>query len=158
MGTFLFWVIVIGLLFLLALSRERHRERMLRMWVQRHPGSALHRGFRGFEPACHPDIPALELLKEFLGRPPIGFASALEIERPEGSLWLVEYRTTPLGAKTDRWFTLVARRCPDEAAAEALATGGDARDFRVHGPWLCLLRPGLMTPKMLDGLPEAIRT
>jgi hypothetical protein len=153
MEGFLFGVLIIGFLFLLALTRERHRERMLRMWVERHPGSTLHRGFQGFEPDRHPGVPALALLEEFLGRPPIGFASAMEVNRPQGDLWLVEYRTTPLGAKTDRWFTLAARRFPDSKVAGSVAGGAD---FRVSGPWVCLLLPGLMTPKMLDSLPEAL--
>lgn len=153
MEAFLYGTLIIGFVFFLALCREKHRERMLRMWVARHPGSTLHRTFLGFEKDHHPDMPALALLDKFLGRPPIGFASAMEVKRPQGDLWFVEYRTTPLGAKTDRWFTLAARRFPDDKAAELAARG---LDFRVSGPWVCLLLPGLMMPKMLDGLPEAL--
>ncbi|MBE2179795.1 MAG: hypothetical protein IAE97_04930 [Chthoniobacterales bacterium] len=67
--------------------------------------------------ASLPAFPARELAEHLLGRPPGSFASAIEIRRPQSVLWLAEYRATSAGTKSDSWFTLVAKRLPDDFAA-----------------------------------------
>ena len=141
-------VVLVAFLFILAASRERHRERLLRLWVERHSEATLH---WGFDPDSVPEFPARKLVEELLGRPPLGFAAAVGIERQDGPLWLAEYRTTPPGKKTDRWFVLVAQRFPDEAAAEVAMTGDDPM-FVVGGCWVCRKLQGLITPGMLESL------
>ena len=118
MTQFLIIAGVIIVFFAVALVRERYRERQLERWLARHPEATRHRWVTLSPP---PDFPAPVLLENLLGRPPIGYASAIEFRREVGALWVVEYRTTPLGAKTDQWFTLVARRFPDADAARAAA-------------------------------------
>jgi hypothetical protein len=116
MTEFFIGTAIIIALFAIALSRERHRERLLKAWVAHHPGAAIH---RNFEIPALAEFPAAELVEKFVGRPALGLASAVEIPRPEGTLWLVEYRTTPLGAKTDKWFTLAAKRFADDVAPQS---------------------------------------
>jgi hypothetical protein len=149
MTQFLIITGVIIALFVLAAARERYRDLLLDRWMARRPEAKRHRWVTVSPP---PEFPAPELLEKFLGRPPIGYASAIEIPVPGGVLWVVEYRTTPLGAKTDQWFTLVARRFPDPDAARVAA----GEEFLTSGPWACLQLRGLMTPSMLDGLPELL--
>jgi hypothetical protein len=149
MTEFFIGTAIIIAIFAIALSRERHRERLLKAWVAHHAGAAIH---RSFEIPALTELPAAELVEKFVGRPALGLASAMEIPRPEGKLWLVEYRTTPLGAKTDKWFTLVAKRFADDAAASAVASSRE--DLFVSGPWVCRGLSGLITIKMLDGLDE----
>jgi hypothetical protein len=149
MTEFFIGAAIIIALFAIALSRERHRERLLKAWVAHHAGAAIH---RSFEIPALAEFPAGELVEKFVGRPALGLASAMEIPRPDGTLWLVEYRTTPLGAKTDKWFTLVAQRFPDDAAATAVASSRE--DLIARGPWVCRGLSGLITIKMLDGLGE----
>lgn len=121
-----FVIVIIIALFAIALSRERHRVRLVRMRVDHDPSATLH---SPFVPANHPEFPVMEMLEKTLGRPPIGFASAVEIRRDGRVLWLAEYRTTPLGRKTDHWFTLLA------------ANEG--------GAWSAEKLPGLISPKLL---------
>lgn len=147
MAEFFIATAIIIALFAIALSRERHRERLLRAWVAHHPGASLRRRAEFPHPA---EFPAEELAKDFLGRAAIGFASAMRVPREEGALWLAEYRSTPTGAKTDRWFTMAALRFPDEVSAAAFADGRP--EVFVSGPYACLHLPGLITLKTLEGL------
>ncbi len=149
MTEFFIGTAIIIAIFAIALSRERHRERLLKAWVAHHPGAAIH---RSFEIPALVEFPAAELVEKFVGRPALGLASAMEIPRPEGTLWLAEYRTTPLGAKTDKWFTLVARHFPDDAAAAAISSSREG--LVASGPWVLRGLPGLITIRMLDGLGE----
>lgn len=141
---------VVALLVVAALW-EKCRERSLRRWAGRRPGANLH---WGFVPEEHPGLPVGELIHGIIGQPPMGYASALQLAGPTGDLWFVEYRTTPPGRKTDRWFTLLALPCADETSAQEclthLQTSRPTQLPRLVGNWVCLRLEGLMSVRLLE--------
>jgi hypothetical protein len=102
--------ILIGALLLAAvlaviLARDSRRERALRSWVAKRRNARLH---WPLEMDGDLPIPFRELADLTLGRPPLGWAAAVEIERAEDQIWFLECRTTPAGRETADWFTLAA--------------------------------------------------
>lgn len=146
-------ILILGVIALLLLATllEKYRERSLRRWAGRRPGANLH---WGFVPEEHPGLPAGELTQLIIGQPPLGYASALQLAGPAGDLWFVEYRTTPPGRKSDRWFTLLALQCADETSAQDclthLQTSRSAQIPRLVGNWVCLRLEGLMSVRLLE--------
>lgn len=112
---------------------ESRREKNLRAWVARRPGVQL---FWPFVPAEHPGFPADELAGRLLGRPPMGWGSAVREVRDGEEFWWVEFRATPAARKSPSWFHLAARRRPG-------------------GGWHCLQREGLLSGTALGEVWES---
>lgn len=144
-------VLVIVAVLVIGMIRESRRERSLRAWVEKKTNARLHWPFKADE---HPSVPAAELTQLFIQRPPLGFASAVQITEAGSELWLIEFRTTPLGKESSRWFTLVARRAMNETPPESSA-GSSGESWKVFGPWACHHREGLITVSLLE---EALST
>jgi hypothetical protein len=147
----LFTVVVIVALFLIACARERRRERSLREWVARRPGSWL---FWPFTSAEHPELPIGELIERLTGHLPLGLASAMLVRQGDGDVWWVEYRATPSTNSSSKWFTLMVRQCTDHAAAELyereLQRTAPTGTTLTHDSWVCQRHHGLITVKLLE--------
>lgn len=129
--------ILIGALLLAAvlavfLARDSRRERALRSWVGKRRGARLH---WPLEMDGELPIPFRELADLTLGRPPLGWAAAVEIERAEDQIWFLECRTTPAGRETADWFTLMAR--------------GPREGWGDPALWSCQLIDEVLTVEML---------
>lgn len=88
------------------LYRDSRRERGLRAWVGKRREARLHWPLALNEDLAAP-LPALA--EATLGRAPLGWGAAVQIERSTGPVWFVECRTTLVGRETADWFTLAAK-------------------------------------------------
>lgn len=103
---FVVGAVLIGGLAAVALLRERRRGENLRNWVAGWPGARLH---WPVAPETRPPLSLETLAEKALGKPPLGWGSAVEIPAAGAALWLLECRTTRPGRKSADWVTLVAR-------------------------------------------------
>lgn len=99
-------VFLLAALFAVVLFRDSHRERALRAWAAKRREARLHWPFDVNDGHA---IPCRELAEIVLGRAPLGWGAALEIERPADQIWFLECRSKPPGHERADWFTLVAR-------------------------------------------------
>ena len=143
--------IIIAALFVIAGVRETRRGRALREWALLRAGARLLWPFMAAEQHVIPVTPLIEL---FMGRPPLGLACAMQVTRAEDEVWFVEFRATPAGQESSRWFTLVARHCQDGAAAKRcqmeLQRTEPERSTLTLESWTCQRRDGLMTVALLE--------
>ncbi|HCN30097.1 MAG TPA: hypothetical protein DIT64_15430 [Verrucomicrobiales bacterium] len=137
-------ILVIAIVLGTGMILEIRRERALREWASGIPGARLHWPFIAVE---HPSVPAAELVELLIQRAPVSWASAIETRGGSGDVWLVEYRATPPGKKSTRWFTLVAWRRNDLGSCGPLEHA-DA-GARTLGRWSCRVLSGLITVSML---------
>jgi len=105
-------VFLLAALFAVVLIRDSRRERALRSWVAKRREARLHWPFELNDELA---IPCRELAEIILGRAPLGWGAAVQIERAADQMWFLECRTTPPGRETADWFTLVARGPVEEA-------------------------------------------
>lgn len=115
---------VIVLFFIVAALVEDRRQKVLRAWVESHPGAKLH---WGFDPAQFPQFPAVDLSTRLIGRAPPKWGGVLETE----SVWFAEMSFSRTASETSKWHVMVARRAAD-------------------GSWQTELKEGLMTKDLLD--------
>ena len=137
-------VLVIAAILAIGMLRESRRERSLRTWIKTKPGARLHWPFK---PEDHPSFPAADLVERFIQRPPLGWASAVQMTDERGEMWFVEFHTTPPGRDSAFWITLAAIRGSSSDKA-ALPTA--AERIEVLGPWTCWRRENLITAPLLD--------
>lgn len=132
---------------------EARRRRLLEAWMLRHPGNRL------FWPVAldeHPEVPAAQMVEAMIGRLPMGWASAAQVEKGGDQVWLFEFRTTLTGNESSSWLTLVARRCSDESAAArqqlSMQAANPEAPVLVFGNWVYSQRKGLITVDMLESI------
>lgn len=126
-------VFLLAALFAVVLIRDSQRERALRAWVAKRREARLHWPFKVNDELA---IPCRELAEILLGRAPLGWGAALQIERSADQMWFLECRTTPPGRETADWFTLVAR--------------GPAEETRDPAAWQCRLLDDVLSVEMLN--------
>ncbi len=143
--TFIIILVIIAVL-AIGMILESRRERSLRAWIGKKVNTRLHWPFKAAE---HAFIPAIELTQLFIQRPPIGWASAVQITEGAGEMWFIEFRTTPLGKESSDWFNLIARRGMSVEASENIADRA-GEEWKVHGPWSCQRTEGLITVSLLE--------
>lgn len=130
--------ILIGALLLAAvlavvLARDSKRERELRSWIAKRRGARLH---WPLEMDAELTVPFRELADITLGRQPLGWGAAVQIERSADQMWFIECRTTPTGRETADWFTLVAR--------------GPVEEALDPGAWQCQLLDDVLSVALLN--------
>jgi hypothetical protein len=130
--------ILIGALLIAAvlaaiLARESKRERDLRSWIAKRRGARL---YWPLEMDAELPVPFRELVGLTLGRQPLAWGAAVQIERSADQTWFLECRTTPPGRETADWFTLVVR-----------GTAGDAPD---PAAWQCHLLDDVLSVEILN--------
>lgn len=121
LSRFLIGALVIAALFAAFLYRDSRRERALRSWVGKRREARLHWPLEISEDLAAP-LPALA--EATLGRAPLGWGAAVQIERSTGQIWFVECRTTLVGRESADWYTLAARGPEVDA--------GDPSKWRCH--------------------------
>jgi len=141
-------ILVIAAVFAIAAFMESRRERSLREWMAKKPNMKLH---WPFDIEDHPSVPAAELTHRFIQRPPLAWASGVQIIDEGGDVWCIEFRTTPLGKESSCWFTLIARKADLQTKSASFATPFDEGSKSLNG-WNCHLRKGLITVPLLDDI------
>lgn len=126
-------VFLLAALFSVVLIRDSRRERGLRAWVGKRREARLHWPLEVNDELV---IPCRELAELVLGRAPLGWGAAVEIERSADRIWFLECRTTPPGRETADWFTLVAR--------------GPAGETRDPAAWQCHLLDEVLSAEALN--------
>ena len=118
---YLIGALVLAGLLAAVLCGDSRRERGLRTWVGKRREARLHWPLELDEDLAVP-LPALA--EATLGRAPLGWGAAVQIERAAGAVWFFECRSTLVGRESADWFTIVAQGPPEEA--------GDPAKWRCH--------------------------